>query len=213
MDASLIAKMRRKLDLEQMTSLCSGANVWETEAYEEFGIEKVVMSDGPHGLRVEAQGDDHKVGGNGSLPATCFPPAGLSACSFDEALLSEMAGAIAVEAQAAGVDLILGPGLNIKRSPLCGRNFEYFSEDPFLSGHLAKAFVQGAKEKKVGATLKHFLGNNQETRRMTVDASIDERALREIYLKGFEIAVKESGPMAVMCAYNSINGEFLSQNK
>ena len=124
-----------------------------------------------------------------------------------------MASAIAREARTAGVDLILGPGLNIKRSPLCGRNFEYYSEDPYLSGHLAKAFVEGARKEHIGATLKHFLGNNQETRRMTVNALIDERALREIYLKGFEIAVKEAGPMAVMCSYNSVNGEFLSQSK
>ncbi|MEG0074729.1 MAG: glycoside hydrolase family 3 C-terminal domain-containing protein [Eubacterium sp.] len=213
MDASLAKKIRRKLSMEQLASLCSGANNWETEAYEECGIEKVVMSDGPHGLRVEMQESENKLGMGSSAAATCFPPAVLSACSFDEDLILKMAKAIAIEAKAAGVDLILGPGLNIKRSPLCGRNFEYFSEDPYLSGHLAKAFVWGAKEENVGTTLKHFLANNQETRRMVVDAKIDERALREIYLRGFEIAVKESNPMAMMCAYNSINGEFLSQNK
>lgn len=213
MDSSLITKLRRKLNLEQMTSLCSGENNWETKSYEALGIPKVTMSDGPHGLRVEVESEEGKIGVGGSAPATCFPPAALAACSFDEDLIREMASAIAREARAAGVDLILGPGLNIKRSPLCGRNFEYYSEDPYLSGHLAKAFIQGARKENVGATLKHFLGNNQETHRMTVNAMIDERALREIYLKGFEIAVKEGNPMAVMCAYNSVNGEFLSQNK
>lgn len=213
MDSSLITKLRRKLNLEQMTSLCSGENNWETKSYEALGIPKVVMSDGPHGLRVEAEKEEGKIGVGDSLPATCFPPATLAACSFDESLIREMASAIAREARAAGVDLILGPGLNIKRSPLCGRNFEYYSEDPYLSGHLAKAFVEGARKEHTGATLKHFFGNNQETRRMTINALIDERALREIYLKGFEIAVKEAGPMAVMCSYNSVNGEFLSQNK
>ena len=213
MDSSLITKLRRKLNLEQMASLCSGENNWETKSYDELGIPRVVMSDGPHGLRVEAKKEEGKIGVGDSLPATCFPPATLAACSFDERLVREMAAAIAREAHVAGVDLILGPGLNIKRSPLCGRNFEYYSEDPYLSGHLAKAFVEGAQGEHTGATLKHFLGNNQETHRMTVNALIDERALREIYLKGFEIAVKEAGPMAVMCSYNSINGEFLSQNK
>ena len=213
MDSSLITKLRRKLNLEQMASLCSGENNWETKSYDELGIPRVVMSDGPHGLRVEAKKEEGKIGVGDSLPATCFPPATLAACSFDERLVREMAAAIAREAHAVGVDLILGPGLNIKRSPLCGRNFEYYSEDPYLSGHLAKAFVEGAQGEHTGATLKHFLGNNQETHRMTVNALIDERALREIYLKGFEIAVKEAGPMAVMCSYNSINGEFLSQNK
>lgn len=199
------------MTLKQQASLCSGKNDWETEAYEDLGIPAVVMSDGPNGMRVEKPREGFNAAD--SYPSTCFPTAGLSACSWNPALISEMASAIAKEAKKLGVDLILGPGLNIKRSPLCGRNFEYYSEDPLLSGQLASAFVKGAASEAVGCTLKHFVANNQETRRMTVDAHIDERTLREIYLKGFEIAVKNSHPMAVMSAYNAVNGAFMSQNK
>ncbi|WP_050741625.1 glycoside hydrolase family 3 C-terminal domain-containing protein [Acetobacterium bakii] len=210
MDKKLIRKIRRNMNLEEMTSLCSGKTAWETMNYPQYGIESVVMADGPHGLRVEEL--ECALGMPEAKPATCFPPAVLTACSWDAALLEKIGATIAIEARAEGVDLILGPGINIKRSPLCGRNFEYFSEDPLLSGTLGKHFILGAKNQNVGTTIKHFLANNQETHRMTVNEKIDERALREIYLKGFEIAIKESQPMAVMCSYNSVNGKFLSQN-
>ncbi|HEY5537408.1 MAG TPA: glycoside hydrolase family 3 C-terminal domain-containing protein [Acetobacterium sp.] len=210
MDKGLIRKIRRNMSLEEMTSLCSGRTAWETMSYPQFGIESVVMADGPHGIRVEK--DEDILGIPGAKEATCFPPAVLTACSWDNDLLAEIAGTIALEARAEGVDLILGPGINIKRSPLCGRNFEYFSEDPFLSGTLGKNFILGAKSMGVGSTVKHFIANNQETHRMTVNEKIDERALREIYLRAFEIAVKGGKPMAVMCSYNSVNGKFVSQN-
>lgn len=210
MDIALIRKIRRNMSLEEMTSLCSGKTAWETMSYPQYGIESVVMADGPHGLRVEEL--ECALGMPEAQPATCFPPAVLTACSWDEELLEAIGGAIAIEARSQGIDLILGPGINIKRSPLCGRNFEYFSEDPLLSGILGKHFVLGAKSQDVGSTIKHFVANNQETHRMTVNERIDERALREIYLKAFEIAVKGSQPMAIMCSYNSVNGKFLSQN-
>ena len=210
MDEGLIKKIRRNMSLEEMVSLCSGRTDWETVGYSKYGIEPVYMADGPHGMRVVD--NDGSLGIPQGKPATCFPPAVLSACSWDEGLLEFMGRTIALEARAMGVDLILGPGINIKRSPLCGRNFEYFSEDPLLSGRLGKSFILGAKDHGVGTTLKHYLANNQETRRMTVDEKIDIRALREIYLKPFEIAIKEGKPMAVMCSYNSINGKFVSQS-
>ncbi|MCG2728741.1 MAG: glycosyl hydrolase, partial [Acetobacterium sp.] len=210
MDDGLIKKIRRNMSLEEMVSLCSGRTDWETMGYLKYGIEPVIMADGPHGMRVIDQ--DGSLGIPQGKPATCFPPAVLSACSWDEGLLEFVGKTIAIEARALGVDLILGPGINIKRSPLCGRNFEYFSEDPLLSGRLGKNFILGAKSHGVGTTVKHYLANNQETRRMTVDEKIDVRALREIYLKPFEIAIKEGKPMAVMCSYNSINGKFVSQS-
>ena len=210
MDEGLIKKIRRNMSLEEMVSLCSGRTDWETVGYSKYGIEPVFMADGPHGMRViENEG---ALGIPQGKPATCFPPAVLSACSWDEGLLEFVGRTIALEARSLGVDLILGPGINIKRSPLCGRNFEYFSEDPLLSGRLGKSFILGAKDHGVGTTVKHYLANNQETRRMTVDEKIDIRALREIYLKPFEIAIKEGKPMAVMCSYNSINGKFVSQS-
>lgn len=199
------------MSLEQQTALCSGETSWKTKAVDEFDIPSVIMSDGPNGMRVEKPSGDFEVAE--TYPATCFPTAALSACSWDENLIAEMAAAIAREAKQQDVDLILGPGMNIRRTPLCGRNFEYFSEDPYLTGRLALAYIQGAESEHVGVAVKHFAVNNQENRRMTIDARIDERALREIYLKGFEIAVKEGRPMAVMTSYNAINGEYMSQNK
>jgi len=210
MDKGLIRKIRRNMSLEEMTSLCSGKTAWQTISYPQYGIESVHMADGPHGIRLEEE--DDLLGIPGAKPATCFPPAVLTACSWDNDLLAQIAGTIALEARADGIDLILGPGINIKRSPLCGRNFEYFSEDPLLSGSLGKSFILGAKSMGVGSTVKHFVANNQETHRMTVNEKIDERALREIYLKAFEIAIKGGEPMAVMCSYNSVNGKYLSQN-
>jgi beta-glucosidase len=211
MDEALVRKIRRNMSLEEMASLCSGNTAWETVGYPKYGIEPVMMADGPHGMRVEET--DGSLGVTEGKPATCFPPAVLSACSWDEGLLEFIGKTIALEARALGVDLILGPGINIKRSPLCGRNFEYFSEDPLLSGRLGKSFILGAKSHGVGCVVKHFLANSQETRRMTIDEKIDIRALREIYLRPFEIAVTEAKPMAVMSSYNSINGKYVAQSR
>ncbi|MBC3888527.1 glycosyl hydrolase [Acetobacterium paludosum] len=211
MDEGLIKKIRRNMSLDEMVSLCSGNTAWETLGYAKYGIEPVMMADGPHGMRVEE--DSGSIGVAEGKPATCFPPAVLTACSWDEGLLEFAGKTIALEARALGVDLILGPGINVKRSPLCGRNFEYFSEDPLLSGRLGTSFILGAKSHGVGCTVKHYLANNQETRRMTIDEKIDIRALREIYLKPFEIVIKEGEPMAVMSSYNSINGKFVSQSR
>ncbi|WKY49145.1 glycoside hydrolase family 3 C-terminal domain-containing protein [Eubacteriaceae bacterium ES3] len=210
MEDGLVKKIRRAMNLEEMVALCSGKTEWETESFPKYGIEAVQMADGPHGMRVEIISPE--LGIPEAKPATCFPPAVLSACSWDLQLLEKIGETIGLEARSMEVDLILGPGINIKRSPLCGRNFEYFSEDPFLSGKLGLSFVKGAQSVGVGSTIKHYLANNQETRRMTVDEKIDIRALREIYLKPFELVLKESKPMAIMCSYNSINGKFVSQS-
>ena len=201
----------RALSPAQQVSLLSGGDFWRTRALPEAGISAAVLSDGPHGLRFQAQGDD--VGVDGSEPATCFPPAVTIASSWDEALAAEVAGAVAVEALAQGVDVVLGPGLNIKRHPLCGRNFEYFSEDPLLSGRLAAAVVRGLQDRGVGACLKHFAVNNQESHRFLVDAVVDERTLRELYLAGFEYAVRTARPWTVMAAYNQVNGEYATGNR
>jgi len=205
-------KILKKLTLEEKASLLSGASFWETKGIKRLNLDKVVLTDGPHGLRKQAGESDH-LGINQSVPATCFPTAAASACSFDEKLLYQMGQAMGEECLQENVGIILGPGVNIKRSPLCGRNFEYFSEDPYLAGSLGAALIEGVQSKGVGTSLKHFAGNNQETKRMTVDAIIDERALREIYLSAFEIAVKKAQPWTLMCSYNQVNNEFASQNK
>ncbi|WKY45928.1 glycoside hydrolase family 3 C-terminal domain-containing protein [Eubacteriaceae bacterium ES2] len=210
MDDGLVKRIRRAMSLEEMVALCSGKTAWETESFPRYGIESVMMADGPHGMRVEKLSIE--MGIPEASPATCFPTSVLTACSWDIKLLEKIGQTIGLEARAMEVDLILGPGINIKRSPLCGRNFEYFSEDPLLSGRLGASFVRGAQSVGVGSTIKHYLANNQETHRMTIDEKIDIRALREIYLKPFEIVLSESQPMAVMCSYNSINGKFVSQS-
>ncbi|MBR0355272.1 MAG: glycoside hydrolase family 3 C-terminal domain-containing protein [Oscillospiraceae bacterium] len=202
----------KKLRLEEKIALCSGADAWHTKAFPEAGIPALCMSDGPHGLRKMAEGGD-LTNINDSVPATCFPPAVLSACSWDPELLEQLGAAIAEEAAANGVGLLLGPGLNIKRNPLCGRNFEYFSEDPYLAGKLAAAFVRGVESRGVGACLKHFACNSQEYKRFNSDSVMDERTLREIYLSAFELAVREGKPSAVMCAYNKLNGEHCSDSR
>lgn len=200
------------ISLEQKIALCSGADAWHTKAMPEAGIPALCMSDGPHGLRkVGKEATMENI--NKSLPATCFPTAVLSACSWDPELLEEIGRAIGEEAAAEGVGLLLGPGANIKRSPLCGRNFEYFSEDPYLSGKLAAAFIRGVQSTGVGACLKHFACNSQEYKRFNSDSVLDERTLREIYLSAFETAVKEGKPAAVMCAYNKINGLHCSDHR
>lgn len=200
-------------DLDQLALLCTGSDYWNTHVDESRGVRCIRMADGPHGLRVQDDDSPDHLGLGRSLPATCFPPAVALASSWDAELVAEVGGAIAVEARAQGVDVVLGPGLNMKRSPLCGRNFEYYSEDPLLAGVLAGAMVRGIQSKGVAATLKHFALNNQETERMRVSADIDPRPLHEIYLRAFEIAVREGEPWMVMSSYNAINGEYASQSK
>jgi len=199
-----------KMTLEEKAGLCSGQNFWETKPVERLGIPSVLMNDGPHGLRKISTGPSS--GDRTSIPATCFPPAVLSACSFDRELLYELGEAIGAEALAQEVRIVLGPGVNMKRSPLCGRNFEYFSEDPYLAGEMATAFIKGVQSKGVGTSLKHYAANNQETRRWSSDSRIDERTLREIYFPAFKKAVEEAKPTTVMCSYNRVNSEYASES-
>ena len=200
-----LKKIVSEMTLEEKAGMCSGLDFWHLKEVEHLGIPKVMVSDGPHGLRKQDEKGDH-LGINDSIKAVCFPPAVLSACSFDRGLMEEMGKAIGREAQANDVSVVLGPAVNIKRSPLCGRNFEYYSEDPYLAGEIAAAFVKGVQSQHVGTSIKHFAANNQEDNRMFTNAHISERALREIYLKGFEIAVKTAQPYAIMTSYNLING-------
>lgn len=202
-----IDKLINEMSIEEKAGLLSGLDFWHTKPVQRLSIDKVMVSDGPHGLRKE------KVNQPGSIEAVCFPTASSLACSFDRSLLEELGKALGNECIAEDVSVILGPGANIKRTPLCGRNFEYFSEDPYLSGEMAAAHIKGVQSMGVGASLKHFACNNQEYRRMCISAEVDERTLREIYLASFEIAVKKAKPWTVMCSYNKINGEYASQNK
>ena len=201
-----------KMTLEEKAGLCSGSDFWHTKAVERLAVPAVMVSDGPHGLRKQEEGADH-LGIHDSIRAVCFPAACATACSFDRALLYEMGSALGKECRAEGVAVLLGPAVNIKRSPLCGRNFEYFSEDPFLAGELACAFVQGVQGEGAGVSVKHFAANNQETRRMSVSSEVSERALREIYFPAFEKVVKDAKPATVMCSYNKINGVYASENE
>ncbi len=202
----MTTKLVSQLTLEEKAALCVGINAWQTYAVERLGIPSITVSDGPHGVRRAQELADS------SLPATCFPTASALASSWDVELIRQMGQALADECIAIGVDVLLGPGNNMKRSPLCGRNFEYFAEDPYLGGEMTAAFIDGVQSNGVGTSLKHFAANNQETARMTVNAQIDERTLREIYLAGFERAVKKSQPWTVMCAYNRLNGPYGSEN-
>jgi beta-glucosidase len=199
------------LSLEEKVSLASGADFWTTKAIPGAGVPAMLLTDGPHGVRRQAEGQDH-VGLNASVPATCFPPAVGLASSWDVELLARVGQALGEEAKAGGVSVLLGPGINIKRSPLGGRNFEYFSEDPVLTGELGAALVNGIQSQGVGASLKHFAVNNQESDRLRVSADVDERPLREIYLRGFQKVVTAAQPWTVMCSYNRINGVYASQN-
>ncbi|HET6301888.1 glycoside hydrolase family 3 C-terminal domain-containing protein [Microbacterium sp.] len=199
------------LTLGEKASLTSGADFWTTKSVERAGVPSIMMTDGPHGLRKQTEAADH-LGLAGSTPATCFPPAAGLGSSFDPELVERVGEAIAVEAAIENVAVVLGPGINIKRSPLCGRNFEYFSEDPFVSGVLGAAMVRGLQSRGVGASLKHFAANNQEHDRMRVSADVDPRPLREIYLRGFERVVEDAQPWTVMCSYNRINGVFASED-
>jgi beta-glucosidase len=194
-----------QLTLEEKASLCSGKDIWRLKSVERLGLSSVMMADGPHGLRKE-------IDSNQTAPATCFPAASTSVCSFDRNLLYQMGQAMAEECLQEKVSVILGPGVNIKRSPLCGRNFEYFSEDPFAAGEMATAMIKGIQSKGIGTSLKHFAANNQETARFTCDSAVDERTLREIYLAAFETAVKQSQPWTVMDSYNLLNGVYACEN-
>ncbi len=200
------------LSLKDKIALCSGRDFWHTKPFPVAGIPEMMMCDGPHGLRKQID-DGEAMNGNRSVPATCFPAAVSSACSWDPELLASAGEAIAREAASNGVGLVLGPGANIKRNPLCGRNFEYFSEDPLLAGKLAAGFIRGVEGTGVGSSLKHFALNNQEYKRLSSDSVADERTMREIYLAAFETAVKEGRPSTVMCAYNKVNGVHCSDNK
>ena len=200
------------LTVAQKAALCLGSDFWHTAPVPEHGIEAILVSDGPHGLRRQPEQGDH-IGLSGSVPATCFPTASALGSSWDVELAREVGAAIGLEAREQGVAVVLGPGVNIKRSPLCGRNFEYLSEDPLLTGHLGAALVEGLQSQHVGASVKHFAANNQETDRLRVSADVDERTLREIYLPAFEHVVTTARPWTVMCAYNKVNGEFASQHR
>lgn len=201
-----------QMTLEEKAGLCSGLDFWHTKGVERLGIPSLMVTDGPHGLRKQRSDADH-LGLNESVPATCFPTAAGLASSWNRDLLHRVGEALGKECQAEDVSVLLGPGANIKRSPLCGRNFEYFSEDPYLSSEMATAHIQGLQSQGVGASLKHFAVNNQEHRRMSVDAVVDERTLREIYLASFEGAVKQAQPWSVMCSYNKVNGEYASESE
>lgn len=202
----------KKLTLEEKCAPLSGAETFKTRGMPEHGIPQIWLSDGPHGLRKQAGESDH-LGLNPSVPATCFPTASAVANSWDAALGEEIGAALGEEAAAQEVSVVLGPGLNMKRNPLCGRSFEYFSEDPYLAGKLAAGYIRGIQSKGVAACPKHFAVNSQETRRMASDSIVDERTLREIYLTGFEIAVKEGHPRSIMSSYNLVNGTYANENK
>jgi beta-glucosidase len=201
----------KKMTLEEKASLLSGKNFWETMDYPEYSIPSMFLSDGPHGLRKQAASAD-QLGLNPSLPATCFPTASALANTWNPELTKEVGTALGKEATKLHVNMVLGPGVNIKRNPKCGRNFEYFSEDPYLAGKLASGLIQGIQSNGVSACIKHYCGNSQETRRINMDSIIDERALREIYTMAFEIAIKDAKPMALMSSYNMVNGEYTNEN-
>ena len=205
-------KIIREMTLQEKVDFCTGADFWHTKAIQKFGVPAIMMSDGPHGLRCQ-KGETDMVGINQSRPATCFPAAVTAGSSWNAELYAAEGRAIGAEALAEGVSVVLGPGCNIKRNPLGGRNFEYLSEDPFLSGKLAAAFIRGQQSTGASSSLKHFAANSQEFKRQNGNSQIDERALRELYLTGFEIAVREGMPATVMCAYNKINGVHCSDSK
>lgn len=207
-----IEEIVAQMTVEEKASLCSGGDFWHTKTIERLGVPAMMVSDGPHGLRKQRDEGDH-LGVNDSIVAVCYPAGCASAASFNRTLLNEMGQEIGEACQAEGVGVILGPAVNMKRSPLCGRNFEYFSEDPYLAGEIAASYIKGVQSKNVGTSIKHFMANSQETRRMSSDSRIDERTMREIYMPAFETAVKEAKPWTVMCSYNRINGTYAAENK
>lgn len=206
-----VKELINQMTLEEKAGMCSGDDFWHLKGVERLGIPSVMVSDGPHGLRKQDEKQDH-LGINESIKAVCFPPAVLAACSFDRDLIRTLGDAIGKEAQANDLSIVLGPAVNIKRSPLCGRNFEYYSEDPYLSGEAAAAYIDGVQAHHVGTSIKHFAANSQEFKRVSSSSNVDERTLREIYLPAFETAVKKSQPYTVMCSYNRINGIFASEH-
>ena len=201
----------KKMSLEEKAELCVGADYWSSKSFEEYGIPKIRMSDGPHGLRVQRTKADN-LGINESEVSTCFPASSTLGNSWNKEMAYQLGKALGEEARQEEVNIVLGPAVNIKRSPLCGRNFEYFSEDPYLTGILGTEYVKGLQDQNVGACVKHFAVNNQENRRRTIDAIIDERTLREIYLKAFETILEEAKPWSIMSAYNKVNGQYCSEN-
>jgi len=203
----------QQMSLEEKALMVSGKNTWQTQDYPQYGIPSMMMSDGPHGMRTQPPEAGDHLGINASMPATCFPTAATIANSWDVQLGEEIGKALAEEAISMGVHVILGPGLNIKRSPLCGRNFEYFSEDPYHAGKMAASYIKGIQSYGISACPKHFAVNSQELRRMAMDSVLDERTLREIYLTGFEIAVKEGKAKSIMSSYNEVNGVYANENK
>lgn len=204
-------KLVAQMTLEEKAGLCSGKDFWRLKAVERLGIPEVMVCDGPNGLR--KQSEEEGAGINDSIEAVCFPGSCAEAASFDQDAMYRAGQAMGTACQAENISILLGPGTNIKRSPICGRNFEYYSEDPYLSGQIAAAHIKGVQSQNVGACIKHFAANNQESRRMSISSEVDERTLREIYLPAFEIAIKEAEPWAVMCSYNRLNGTFASENK
>lgn len=212
MEKSKLQSLISEMTLEEKAGLCSGADFWHTKGIERLGIPQTMVSDGPHGLRKQ-EGDSDHMGLNDSIKAVCFPAGCATAASFDRALLRQVGETIGNECQAEDLSVVLGPAVNIKRSPLCGRNFEYYSEDPLLASEMAAAVIKGIQSKNVGTSIKHYLANNQEYRRITSSSEVDERTLREIYLAAFEGAVMKAKPWTVMCAYNQINGTYACENK
>ena len=206
-----VKKLVSQMTLEEKAGLCSGQDFWHTKAIERLGIPAVMVSDGPHGLRKQDEKADH-LGVNESIKAVCFPAASATAASFDKEMIYKMGEEIGDSCQHEKLSVVLGPAVNIKRSPLCGRNFEYFSEDPYLTGQMASAYIKGVQSKNVGTSIKHFALNNQEHRRMSSTSDADERTIREIYFPAFEMAVREAQPWTVMCSYNRINGVYASED-
>ena len=210
--ATDIKKLIEQMTLEEKASLLGGDDFWHTKAVERLGIPRFMVSDGPHGLRKQDDEADH-LGVNDSIEAVCFPAACATTSSFDRALIGKMGETIGDECQAENLSVVLGPAVNIKRSPLCGRNFEYMSEDPYLAGEMAAAYINGVQSKNVGTSIKHFAANDQEYYRMSNSSEVDERTLREIYFPAFETAVKKAQPWTVMCSYNKINGVYSADNE
>ena len=208
-----VEKIVSRMTLEEKARLCGGRGCWHTQPVERLGIPAIMIADGPHGLRMQTAEDEDNLGINQSAAAVCFPAGCATASSFDRELVRRMGVALGEECQAQELSVLLGPAVNIKRSPLCGRNFEYYSEDPCLAGQIAAAFIEGVQSREVGTSLKHFAVNNQEHRRMSVSAQVDERALREIYLAAFETPVRQQKPWTVMCSYNKVNGVYSAENR
>lgn len=201
----------KKMTIEEKASMLSGKDFWQSMNIDRLGINSMFLADGPHGIRKQAVAADH-LGLNESLKATCFPTSATMANSWNPELGEQLGKCLGIEAVSQKVNVLLGPGINIKRNPLCGRNFEYFSEDPYLAGKMAAAYVRGIQSSGIAACVKHFAANNQEVRRMVIDSVVDERTLREIYLTAFEMAVKEGKVKTVMSSYNRLNGEYTNEN-